>query len=201
MDIALYICMGVGALLIVLGIVGCVGATRLSSCLLGMFAFIVIIVIAALIAGGVLAYLYRAEARNQSENQIEGLMIQYHGLPPDHPNVRLLDALQQGLGCCGTTGPRSWLDIAAQKRSVPASCCRDPNECRNQGDITSLINAVTSEFSGAIGQEGKIYTEGCADKLRSAMETGVWTIVGVLAGAAVIQLFGFIGAVSLCCAL
>lgn len=209
LQIALYITMGAGALLIILGIMGCVGASRLSICLLSAFAVVVIVVIGALIAGAVLAYLYRKQVQSTTDRQIEHLMLNYWDYSIAHPSVKVLDGLQQGLKCCGSTGPMSWVNLQGITQSrVPSSCCYNPLECERQGDITRYITSssagIGDRVADAIGIQGpnlRFFSQGCSQKLRYAMDTGIWITVGVLAATAVAQFIGFIAAVSLCCAI
>jgi hypothetical protein len=81
MTIALYIAMGIGAFLVLLGILGCVGALRISLCLLGNFAVLVVAAIGGLIAICVLAYIYQDDILKFATTGIMNFMANYGQSP------------------------------------------------------------------------------------------------------------------------
>lgn len=76
-DIALYIAMSIGGFLVILGIMGCVGALRISLCLLGNFAVMVVAAIGGLIAVAVLAYIYKEDVMNVTDRMVRDLIMMY----------------------------------------------------------------------------------------------------------------------------
>ncbi|KAL3061601.1 hypothetical protein OYC64_009708 [Pagothenia borchgrevinki] len=99
-----YILIAAGALMMVVGFLGCCGAIQESPCMLGMFFFFLLIIFAIEVAAGIWVF------SNQSKvvNDITASYMQtYNKFKIPNSDKRLRDTLrmiQTGLNCCGPTG-------------------------------------------------------------------------------------------------
>uniref|UniRef100_A0A8C6SV59 Tetraspanin n=1 Tax=Neogobius melanostomus TaxID=47308 RepID=A0A8C6SV59_9GOBI len=106
-----YILIGAGALMMVVGFLGCCGAIQESPCMLGLFFFFLLIIFAVEVAAGIWGF------SNQSKvvNDITTFYVQTYNNYKTTKDERLketLKVIQNGLNCCGPTAPAD--DIAKE---------------------------------------------------------------------------------------
>lgn len=98
-----YILIGAGALMMVVGFLGCCGAIQESACMLGLFFFFLLIIFAVEVAAGIWGF------SNQTKvvNDISTFYVQTYNNFKATRDERLketLKVIQNGLNCCGPTG-------------------------------------------------------------------------------------------------
>ncbi|XP_067358251.1 CD9 molecule a isoform X2 [Channa argus] len=98
-----YILIGAGALMMVVGFLGCCGAIQESPCMLGLFFFFLLIIFAIEVAAGIWGF------SNQSKvvDDITTFYMQTYNNYKTTEDERLKETLrviQNGLNCCGPTG-------------------------------------------------------------------------------------------------
>lgn len=131
-----YVLLGAGALMTVIGFLGCCGALRESQCLLGtvscltngptsfflanqliiylflifqFFVFLMIILVAE-IAVGVWAYMNRADLNKLVQESVRDTVRRDYG--KDDVTTKTFDLIQQSLKCCGADSYASWANSA-----------------------------------------------------------------------------------------
>lgn len=156
--------LAVGAAAAVLG-----AARRSGSLLAGAFA---VLALAAVAESAAAVWAVRHEPRLRAELRA-GLMRAVHAhYGTQHPHHEILDALQQGLQCCGAEGPRDWqssswwerrseaidLSVSAAPAHfrVPRSCCVTECTAAPQVPVTGSSDAV--------------WEGGCAERVLEALE-------------------------------
>ncbi|XP_029909441.1 CD9 molecule a isoform X2 [Myripristis murdjan] len=98
-----YILIGAGALMMVVGFLGCCGAIQESPCMLGLFFFFLLIIFAVEVAAGIWGF------SNQSKivSDITTFYMETYNEYKSTGDERLRETLrviQTGLNCCGPTG-------------------------------------------------------------------------------------------------
>ncbi|XP_055011461.1 CD9 molecule a isoform X1 [Boleophthalmus pectinirostris] len=98
-----YVLIAAGALMMVVGFLGCCGAIQESPCMLGLFFFFLLIIFAVEVAAGIWGF------SNQTKvvNDITTFYIQTFNKYKETNDQRLketLKVIQHGLNCCGPTG-------------------------------------------------------------------------------------------------
>ncbi|XP_077453029.1 CD9 molecule a isoform X2 [Stigmatopora argus] len=98
-----YILIGAGALMMVVGFLGCCGAIQESPCMLGLFFFFLLIIFAIEVAAGIWGF------SNQSKvvDDITSFYVQTHNNYKETKDERFRETLrviQAALNCCGPTG-------------------------------------------------------------------------------------------------
>ncbi|KAF7668716.1 hypothetical protein LDENG_00289750 [Lucifuga dentata] len=93
--IGVYILIGAGSLVMLVGFFGCCGAVRESQCLLGSFFACLLIIFGAEVAAGVFGFLNK-------DKIIEDVQNFYTKTYNDNNNGTLITSYQKVLKCCGT---------------------------------------------------------------------------------------------------
>jgi len=198
-----YILLGTGGFMTVVGFLGCCGALRESQCLLASFFTVLLILFVGEIVAAVWLYQNPAEFRKLVEEKLlDGIRSKYDN---DQVIRESFDLLQQKYKCCGVDGYQSWSKSEKNAKNVasginyevPKSCCSDPasNLCETTRNL-GVVGLVGSSLSGVI------YTEGCAPKVEKWLKDSDNTryLIGVGIGVLVMELLGMIFSLVLCCA-
>uniref|UniRef100_A0A3B3ZL46 Tetraspanin n=1 Tax=Periophthalmus magnuspinnatus TaxID=409849 RepID=A0A3B3ZL46_9GOBI len=93
--IGVYILIGAGSLVMLVGFFGCCGAVRESQCLLGSFFACLLIIFGAEVAAGVFGFLNK-------DKIIEDVQSYYRSIYNESSNGTLISSYQNILNCCGT---------------------------------------------------------------------------------------------------
>ncbi|XP_055345570.1 CD63 antigen-like [Paramacrobiotus metropolitanus] len=203
-DIALYIAMSIGCFLVLLGIMGCVGALRISLCLLGNFAVMIVAAIGGLIAVAVLSYTYQDEVMKITDRMIRDLVMMYGTTRAGGRSVTM-DLIQQTMKCCGVNSYMDWTQLPAAIKAIPVSCCRDMAICNPNFFVPTGTNFGGATPNNYVPMENlqilrdQLFSQGCADKIRSGYAEAMKVIVGLSGGIAGFMLLGFIFCVAFCC--
>ncbi|KAM9409309.1 tetraspanin-2a [Pholidichthys leucotaenia] len=98
--IAVYILLGAGALMMIVGFFGCFGAIRESQCLLASFFACLVIIFGAEITAGVFGFLNKEQISDEVQKFYSSSLID------DNPNVTaIVSSFHQTLNCCGVSIP------------------------------------------------------------------------------------------------
>lgn len=161
----------IGALSIVLGIVGECGAYHYSRCLLMFYSVLVLCIFAAEVTMAIVCFTHQEEVqRIIYETLTEGTQDLRN-----NPEIGLhwMDTIQIAFGCCGVNGRTDYLKLRA-------SCC--PNgKCTVKEQITSLAYP------------------GCSQRVNDILQNFL-VLCLIIFVIAFIELVGLIFALTLCCA-
>lgn len=101
--IGVYILIGAGALMMVVGFLGCCGAIQESTCMLGCFFLFLLVIFAVEIAAGIWGFLNKDKVTKDVEEFYKSTYDEY--LASKDPSKKAaLKAIQEGLQCCGLGG-------------------------------------------------------------------------------------------------
>lgn len=202
LNVGAYIFISVGAVTMVMGFLGCIGAINEVRCLLGLyFAFLLLILIAQ-VAAGAIFYFNMGQLKQEMGDIVMKLIRDYK----DQPDNSLQDAwdyVQAQAECCGWDSYQNWTANAVLMNSTnvtfPCSCKR-----REGGDDSALVlkgfcHANSSQGSGGNNpEEWPVYTEGCMEKVQDWLRENLGVILGVCVGIAVVEVLGMLLSICLC---
>jgi len=170
---ALLIIVG-GAIVMVLGFIGCFGAWRESQCLLVTFFFILFLILGLVVAGVILFAFFPTHIENNFKAEFKKVFDKW---VDDGNTNQTVDFIQESLKCCGIDGQQ---DYTSQNKTVPNSC--------KEGNVSS----------------GTIYTTGCLDafkaKINELITSKSWIIGGIGIGVLVLLIGGMVLSCCLFCA-
>ncbi|XP_069479413.1 CD82 antigen [Ambystoma mexicanum] len=185
-----YILISVGAVTMVMGFLGCIGAVNEIRCLLGLYFTGLLLILIAQVAAGVLIYMQRDTLKSELSTVIQDLIVTYNF--EDGENTSTEDAwdyIQRTLKCCGWISSQNWTEnlvIANSSMSkYPCSCSIDSGEKENG-------------FCTAGNSTWPVHTKGCMQQVQNWLQDNIGIILGVCVGVAVIELMGMILSMCLC---
>lgn len=201
----LYFLMAVGAVMFVMGFLGCCGAFQESQCMLATFFALVLVLFAGQIAAAVWLTTNEDRFTDLAKSSLAKSIQHDYGF--NKLKTQAFDVIQSELKCCGSDGPTDWaesryngahengvLDIgirgATGTYKVPESCCKDKESTACE---TSRQVAVGAQLIGAI------YTEGCAKKMIHLIHEHSYEVLGVVAAIVLIEFLAMIFSMVLCC--
>ncbi|XP_054724991.1 CD9 antigen-like [Uloborus diversus] len=204
--VAIFVLMAAGAIMFLIGLLGCCGALQESPCMLGTFFIFLLVIFAAEITGGVWAWMYKDEVNKIIEIQVTKMVKDEYGASKSVENT--IDAVQHDLHCCGAMQPSDWahsrlnskdksaVEVGISKSlgfyTLPATCCKSKNP-----DVCEIHRKV--KFAGQIFDG--IYNEGCIPRLQRYFEENMVIMIGIGIGIGVIQMLGLVFSMALCCAI
>lgn len=166
-----WVIIAVGAVVLVLGFLGCCGAIRESQFMLATFFVFLFLIFAALLTLGVYAFVKWKQDKGGFEDKLADQISKEVGeYETDNKTRVALDTLHKEFHCCGAV----------------------------KGDFLRAHGvAKTIETCGKDYESD----EGCAKKIMEALTSNLVIVVAVALGIAVIMLLGMIFSMLLCCAI
>ncbi|KAL4224917.1 Tetraspanin-8 [Mactra antiquata] len=121
-----YIFIVVGALIMVVGFLGCCGAIKENQCMLGVFFALLFIIFAILLGAGIWAVVAKDEVKKVVDDALnEGLSTYF----TDDPDREFMDMVQDDFKCCGL---RSGADFDPDKVNRVEACTRYTEQCSDK---------------------------------------------------------------------
>ncbi|XP_071809518.1 CD63 antigen-like isoform X1 [Asterias amurensis] len=191
-NIAVYVIIGIGGLMMLVGFLGCCGACMENTVLLGMFFTFLLLICVAEVGGGVWCYLNREKLQGIVESGMQETMTLSY-MTGNTIVTTAVDRLQRDLKCCGAVGPNDWIKTPVSPgetlTSVPDSCCvTESTDCGKAGGIFAALGLT-------------IHSKGCAVALFERLEDNTVLVAGLAIGIGGVQLLGMLFSLCLCCAI
>eukprot|EP00918_Siedleckia_nematoides_P032382 GHVU01070196.1.p1 GENE.GHVU01070196.1~~GHVU01070196.1.p1 ORF type:complete len:227 (+),score=11.32 GHVU01070196.1:314-994(+) len=98
---AAYILIGVGAVIMIIGFLGCCGAIRESQCMLALFFCSLFVIFGVLLSAGIFAIVQKETIRLGIKSLLDKSVKNYH---TSDKAKNLMDLVQKKLECCGASG-------------------------------------------------------------------------------------------------
>ncbi|NXP03625.1 TSN1 protein, partial [Thinocorus orbignyianus] len=163
-----YFLIAIGAVLLVIGFLGCYGAQKESKCLLMMFFSVVLIIFIAEIAAAVVVLVYTGFAESLLTAVVTPLLQEKYG--QDTSFTKIWDATMKEVKCCGLNNYTDFNGSAwyNENKTYPAPCC----------DNTEPCNATAAAQANVTG---------CFDQILEEIKTNGGVVGGVAAGIAALE--------------
>ncbi|NWX36181.1 CD82 protein, partial [Notiomystis cincta] len=195
-----YILIGVGALTMLMGFLGCLGAVNEIRCLLGLYFTCLMIILLTQIAAALVIYFQKGMLKVELSDIVTDLIENYD--PSSEKKRNLQDAwdyVQIQIACCGWTGPKEWEgnEILRNKSNTeyPCSCSNRSKDLVEGRGFCNLDDPVNGTATSA---DWPVHEQGCMDGVEQWLKDNLGIILGVCTGVAVIELLGMILSISLC---
>ncbi|XP_037544762.1 tetraspanin 35 [Nematolebias whitei] len=180
-----YLLIAIGALLVIIGFLGCCGAIRENKCMLLLFFIIVLLVFIAEVAGAVVILVFKPVAdklfMDVGKAAVGNIKTDY-GKNPDITGLwsNTMDTLQ----CCGFYNFTDFENspyYTSHNSSYPPQCCRTTNPpCNQTVALSQMIN-------------------GCFPKIKKLIDDNTVVIIGVALGIAALEICAMVVSMILYC--
>ncbi|XP_033118885.1 CD9 antigen-like [Anneissia japonica] len=189
--IAVYVLIGIGGLMMLIGFLGCCGSCLENTCLLCTFFMFLMLICILEVGGGLFAYFKQTEVETLIKKKMPESLSKYGS---DNQVKKAIDTIQNDLSCCGVNGPLDWRNTSYySENDIPQSCCINKNSCSMKNIPNSNTDIDFTTFN--------IKSEGCAGGLYVALQQNVTLVAGLVIGIGAVQVLGMIFSLCLCCAI
>ncbi|XP_068263072.1 tetraspanin-1 [Nyctibius grandis] len=177
-----YFLIVIGAILLVIGFLGCCGAQKESKCLLMMFFSVVLIIFIAEIAAAVVALVYTGLAEMLLTAVVTPLLKEKYG--EDMSLTHIWNVTMREVHCCGLNNYTDFTDSPwyKEQKTYPEPCCKDLQPC-------NITLAAQSDVPG------------CFDQILEEIKTNSGVVGGVAAGIAALEIAAMVVSMYLYCQL
>lgn len=180
---------GIGAVIVVVGMLGCCCTYKGNTVLLYMYAAFLVIIFIAELASGIAGFVFKSHLEDNMKSGLDDAILKYDA---DKDIAKALDSIQSTLHCCGVEKYTDWFSTPWEKgqigkqMAVPESCCdQTAPKCQN----TNLPAKYTNDTL-------TIYKKGCS----SLMIDFIGTNFGIMGGTVIgLAFFMLLGALLSCC--
>ncbi|XP_034451691.1 tetraspanin 34 [Hippoglossus hippoglossus] len=168
-----YLLIAVGAVLLVIGFLGCCGAMKESRCMLLTFFSIVLIIFIIEVAGAVVLLVFQNVAEDLLQSVGEGVKKSIEGSYGEDEGVTSIwDSTMEEFTCCGFNNYTDFdgSPFNVKENMYPIACCNSTSEKCSQNE---------AHFSAV---------DGCYDKLLALIENNAVVIAGVALGIVALEI-------------
>lgn len=173
-----------GALVMIIGGIGCCAVVKENKWLLLLYSFLVLMIFILEIASGIMAYSKRDKVISKIEEAVSKTIKDDYGEKDKQKLTEAIDKAQQELMCCGVSSgadwkTSQWFNSSDKSESVPESCCKKMAAGCSKGNSPS------------------IYQEGCSQALQDFVKSKMAMVGGIGVGIAILQILGVVFAICL----
>ncbi|XP_054636331.1 tetraspanin-1-like [Dunckerocampus dactyliophorus] len=175
-----YLLIAVGAVLLVIGFLGCCGAIRESRCMLLLFFSIVLIIFLIEVAGAVVLLVFKDVAQDlfdSLETEVQKSLRAKFG--KDESLTSLWNTTMEGFQCCGY---KNYTDFNNSPFYVQNNGFY-PSYCCNGTDVGGMCSGEAAEASAELG-----LVDGCFNKLLQLIEDNAVIVAAVALGIAALEI-------------
>lgn len=184
-----YLLLAMGAMLFLLGFLGCCGAIRENKCLLLFFFMFILVIFLAELSAAILAFLFRENLTRDFFTK--DLKRHYQGNNSTDVFTSTWNSVMITFECCGVNGPEDFTGALQFKtytmNNVPEACC-GKTVLQQDGEIFGQAECM-------MGKE--INRQGCYSTILNSMEPYVYISGALAIGVLAVELFSMIFAMCL----
>ncbi|XP_063153927.1 tetraspanin-1 [Candoia aspera] len=178
-----YLLIALGAVLFLLGFLGCCGAQKESKCLLIMFFTIILIIFIIEVTAAVVALVYTSLAETILQGTVTQLLRDEYG--KSKPVTEVWNTTMTELQCCGLSNYTDFSNsyyYLKENNTYPAQCCNSSIPCKASEAETTAV-------------------KGCFSQLLHEIRKNAGVVGGVAAGICVLEIAAMTVAMYLYCQL
>ncbi|XP_051867884.1 tetraspanin-1 [Pristis pectinata] len=152
-----YFCIVVGAILVILGFLGCCGAQKESKCLLMLFFVIVLIIFIAEVAAAVVALVYSSFAESLLRAWVTPILKNDYGKQKDVTGI--WNTTMSELKCCGFTNYTDFSDsyyFSKNNATYPQFCCNATTVCNEAAASSSKVQGCFQQLFDILKENANI---------------------------------------------
>lgn len=180
--VAVNLLIAVGAIIMVLGFLGCCGAVKESRCMLLLFFIGLLLILFLQVAAGILGATFKSESsRLLNETLYENVKLLTQATEEAKTFQEAMISFQTEFKCCGLVkGAEDWGN--------------NFNNARESCKCTDAPESQCSSYSGEM-----VNTQTCLSLIKDMVEKNIIIVIGVAFGLAVIEILGLVFSMVLYC--
>lgn len=181
-----YFLIAAGAVLFILGFLGCYGAHSENKCVLMMFFSILLLIFIAEIAGAVVALVYTTMAEQFLTFLVVPAIEKDYGYQTEFTQV--WNSTMEGLHCCGFNNYTDFNSsrFVKENRVFPPYCCANNTD-------SHIVEPCTEDKAKSMN------VQGCFKQILQKIRTNAVTVGGVAVGVAALELAAMVVSMYLYC--
>jgi len=200
----------VGAFILLVGFLGCCGACKESSCMLCLFAGLMIVIVLLQIVAAILAVVFQSEVEQGLNDHLASEMYTKMTDDEEDPFTAAVNGVQMEFNCCGAkdyndygVGSKIYNTTATEDPVfegyyVPKTCCV---EAKKNSDGTFELSdqdwlECSNDAKNTNADSDILKLTGCYDSLVDWLKAHAVIVIGIGFGLAVIEILGIVFA---CC--
>ncbi|NXL70793.1 TSN1 protein, partial [Leptocoma aspasia] len=176
-----YLLIVIGAILLVIGFLGCYGAQKESKCLLMMFFSVVLIIFIAEVAAAVLALVFTGLAETLLTGLVTPLLKEKYGVDPAFTEI--WNVTMREVHCCGMNNYTDFNNSYYYDThgGYPGQCCDTEGPCNATLASAMAVAIPHLHLCGCLVQ-------GCFKQILEEIRTNAGVAGGVAAGIAALEI-------------
>ncbi|NXH43165.1 TSN1 protein, partial [Dicaeum eximium] len=181
-----YLLIVIGAILLVIGFLGCYGAQKESKCLLMMFFSVVLIIFIAEVAAAVVALIFTGLAETLLTGLVTPLLKEKYGV--NDTFTEIWNVTMTEVHCCGLNNYTDFNNsyFYATRGGYPGQCCHMDTPCNATLAAEMAVQVQIITISGHPHLCGCL-VQGCFKQILEEIRTNTGVAGGVAAGIAVLE--------------
>ncbi|NWS23879.1 TSN8 protein, partial [Polioptila caerulea] len=175
----------VGAIIMILGFLGCCGAMKESRCMLMLFFIALLLILILQITGGVLGAVYKPQVEAAFNLTLSASVDALQSTTGEYKEYQEeFQKLERKNQCCGLiNGPKDW---GANFNKPSSNIC----QCEIEKPSSDLCIKYDNRY---------IYKKPCGEVLMQEIKDNLVIIMGIAFGLAVVEILGLVFSMSLYC--
>ncbi|XP_064521402.1 tetraspanin-1 [Pseudopipra pipra] len=155
-----YVLIVIGAILLIIGFLGCCGAQKESKCLLMVFFSVVLIIFIAEVAVAVVALVYTTLAESLLTAVVTPVLKEQYGKDPTF--TQIWNTTMTQVHCCGLNNYTDFNNSFYYEKNgfYPPQCCGSPGSCNAtlaaQRNVTGCFDQILEEIRTNAGVAGGV---------------------------------------------
>ncbi|XP_008922589.1 tetraspanin-1 [Manacus vitellinus] len=155
-----YVLIVIGAILLIIGFLGCCGAQKESKCLLMVFFSVVLIIFIAEVAVAVVALVYTTLAESLLTAVVTPVLKEQYGKDPTI--TQIWNTTMTQVHCCGLNNYTDFSNSFYYEKNgfYPPQCCGSPGSCNAtlaaQRNVTGCFDQILEEIRTNAGVAGGV---------------------------------------------
>jgi len=203
-EAATILLIAVGAFILLVGFLGCCGACQESTCMLCLFAGLMIVIVLLQVIAAILAVVFQSQVEKELKENLTKDMKERVGNDPTDPITQAVNRMQLEFKCCGTVNYKDYGEYSniynttmPDGKLVPKSCCKKADAKDGVPELSNPDWATCSAEAEKTNPSVDIlFQTGCYDSLVGWLNDHTIYVIAVGFGLAVVELFGIVFA---CC--
>jgi len=192
--ITTYILIGAGLLVLFVGVIGCIGVTKLNRCCLLSFTFLLLVIFLLEAVAGILAYVYSEQIERELKQSFKQTLTTKYS--EDYAVTVAANELHQNHGCCGASSFTDWRNSSwATAVNKDEAVAKRLNTTDNKYGILKAPDMCCRTVTPNCGYRdhpSMIYYDGCIMALKQDIQEHEIIIGAIGLGVSTVQIFGMV---------